>query len=834
MAAKIEDRAADDLDSLPRLPARNRLSLALLLLLTGLNAFNDNILKMMLVGLAPKVVEGSLGRDIGLWLGAIILTPYVLLAPVAGWLSDRFSKRRVILAMLVTQSVILVLTGWFFAAAWGMASVIAALVMFFLLAVQSTLFSPAKMGILKELAGSRRIGMVSGGLQMATMLGILSGLSLGGPWYDRLLEKTGNPWSAAAGPVKILFAVSMVALVLGFLMQKTVSHPGIRFQRRVFWSHFRDLADTLGDTGQRRACLGAAMYWFVASMMGAMFVGIGLELYPDTKEGGAATASSVMTLMVGLGTVAGSALVAGVCRKGVQLGVVPLGALGMALTMFGAGSQAAGTSVFYSMLILLGVSGACYLVPVMAYLQDRAAPEKRGRVLASMNLLDSVAGVIAVVFLGVLQSGLGVGSGGQFWVLAVLMLGAGIYVTRLLPQALIRFLGRALVRLIYRVRTRHEGRLPREGGVLMVPNHASYMDAFLLSTAFDRPVRFVIWDAIYKVRWFTGWLRLFGTVPVSPERAKDAIKAVAKALEEGEVVCIFPEGQLTRHGMVNELRRGYELMARQADAPVLPVYLDGLWGSVFSFERGRCFTKLPKRLRYPVTVSAGEPLPARAGGADAVRSAWMRLAVEAFAERPALARAGESSFVLATTLRLLDVEWLEFGEKLWVPDSSDRALVAQMRSYAERSGRRLTIGADGGGEFAVAVGRLAALNALEADEAKRAIAILDCPDQREIEQAVMLAERLRRVVDPAWVDPGTGAWIALSCPDPVMPAGQEGNQHGRRPGAMGRLLPCLEWISSGDAGSEIRGLAPGDRGLNGVVKCPPGWHLSADGFVAPV
>ena len=136
-------RALSDLDELEVLPTRNRISLMLLLGLTGLNAFNDNILKMLLVGLAPKVVEGTLGRDIGLWLGAIILLPYILFAPLAGYLSDRFSKRGVILGMLVLQSVVLLGAGVSFRAALGETSVKLALGMFFLLALQSTIFLPA-------------------------------------------------------------------------------------------------------------------------------------------------------------------------------------------------------------------------------------------------------------------------------------------------------------------------------------------------------------------------------------------------------------------------------------------------------------------------------------------------------------------------------------------------------------------------------------------------------------------------------------------------------------------------------------------------------------------
>lgn len=252
---RLDTMILTDLETAASLPKRNRLSFIVLLLLSGLNAFNDNILKMLLVGLAPKVAEGSLGRDIGLWLGAIILMPYILFAPLAGYLSDRYSKRAVILAMLVMQSVILLGAGVVFRAALGSESVLLALGLFFLLALQSTIFSPAKMGLLKELGGSKRIGMMSGWLQMATMVGILGGLSLGGPWFDALFEGGATPWEAAATPVWILFGSSMVALALGYMIQPT---PALG-RSASKWAYFGSISPICGKPWCRREW--AARFW---------------------------------------------------------------------------------------------------------------------------------------------------------------------------------------------------------------------------------------------------------------------------------------------------------------------------------------------------------------------------------------------------------------------------------------------------------------------------------------------------------------------------------------------------------------------------------------------
>ena len=829
------DRALSDLDELEVLPKRNRISFVLLLGLAGLNAFNDNILKMLLVGLAPKVVEGTMGRDIGLWLGAIILLPYILFAPLAGYLSDRFSKRGVILGMLVMQSVVLLGAGVSFRAAMGETSVKLALGMFFLLALQATIFSPAKMGILKELGGSRRIGMMSGWLQMATMLGILGGLSLGGPWFDWLFGSGMSAWEAAALPVWILFGASLVALVLGFVMQPTESQSNVPFRVGVLWEHFGNLRETMGQKGMGNALLGVAMYWFVGSVAAAMFVDAGMQLYPSRDDPGAATSASFMTLMIGLGTAAGSLLVAAVCRRKVQLGVVPLGALGMAVALIGAGLWSPATWIYHASLMALGLCSAVYMVPVQASIQDQAESSKRGRVLSSMNLLDSVAGIVGVLVLFGLKSGLGLSLRWQFWLLALLMLAVAVISGKMLPRHLIRFVGRVLIRFFYRLRTIGEEKVPETGGVLMLPNHISYMDALILSTAFRRPVRFVIWEPLYRIKQVTWLLRLFGTVPISPERAKDAVRSVVEALKAGELVCMFPEGQLTRHGMLNEMQRGFELMARKAGVPVLPVHEDGMWGSVYSFEDGGCFKKLPRRIRRSVSVWVGELKAPREATADWLRTELLRLGGAAFLERKHFGRVRKEEWpMLANGMRLDAVEWHLIDEVPWVCDATDSVLVGSVlvgsvRAYERlREPAQVRIGNEAvSGEKVVAVGTIEALRLARGtgDWGGRMVVRAVCVSGRSTEEAGELGVP----VYGAWLEEGTGAWVGLCVPNPAMEVGHESEQQGQREGSAGRLLPGWACVM-GEEGAIVSGWHPGDVREISL----PGLVLDGDGFFMPM
>ncbi len=201
----------------------------------------------------------------------------------------------------------------------------------------------------------------------------------------------------------------------------------------------------------------------------------------------------------------------------------------------------------------------------------------------------------------------------------------------------LRALALLIVRVVYRVRIVGRESVPDEGGVLLLPNHVSYVDSLLVgSTAGRRWVYFVIFEEFLRARVVGPLVRICGVVPVSSTRAKDAVKATTAALREGKVVCLFPEGQITRHGHLNELKKGFELIVRGAGVPVVPVWMDQLWGSVFSFERGRFFFKWPRHVPYRVTLAFGEPIPAKEATTERVRTAFDALAARTLSERPEL------------------------------------------------------------------------------------------------------------------------------------------------------------------------------------------------------
>ena len=204
--------------------------------------------------------------------------------------------------------------------------------------------------------------------------------------------------------------------------------------------------------------------------------------------------------------------------------------------------------------------------------------------------------------------------------------GATWYVMKLLPRDFWFFVGVSLIRSFYRLKIRDDDKVPEEGGVILCPNHMTFVDALVMSAASPRPVRFLIAEKYYYHKWVGRFARVFNAVPVSPERAKEAIRLAADEAAAGNVVCLFPEGQLSRTGSPNEIKRGFLMIARKANCPVVPAYMFGLWGTFTSFSGGRYFRKLPRRIGSGLTVAFGDPMKPEEASAEAVGMAWRKMA----------------------------------------------------------------------------------------------------------------------------------------------------------------------------------------------------------------
>ena len=619
-------------------PKRNWVSYWCLLILQGQNAFNDKAAQFLLVPMGVWLFKEQVDipmigamKYIEYILAAVIVLPFILFSPIAGWFSDRFSKTHVVRGTAVLQLIVLL---WI-AVAIHHQQIWIAVAGFFMLSVQSVILSPGKRGLVKELIGHEKLGFASGMLEITVVISICGGQIVTGFWYTARLASGLDGWASAMLPLQVITLASVVALVVSFIIQKVPSQGRRPFRPCIIFEHFSQMGELWSTRAIKFSAIGAAFFWGYAGYLNLAAINIAKQI---TKGGdGFAQESAMLMLAASFGIVLGGAVASFICRKGIELALVPVGGIVMVIGTLALAATPIESYWLRVWFVLAGSGGALLLIPLNANVQDLCPPQKRGKILAGLNLLDCLAGLFAVV-IQVLLVAMGVSFKWQFVGLAFVCFLATNYTAKIMPQHFIRLLVSSLIRFFYRIKVLHADRVPKSGGVLLAPNHVSYIDAFILSAVCPRKIRFLIFDECFKNPWIGPFVRLFDTVPISENRSREALRVATEALQEGSVVCIFPEGQLSRTGVINEFRRGFEIIARMADCPVIPVAMDGLWGSIFTFERNHFIYKWPIRIPYGITVGFGSPMPPNISNAADVKSEVTSLSAEAFALRKILAR----------------------------------------------------------------------------------------------------------------------------------------------------------------------------------------------------
>jgi 1-acyl-sn-glycerol-3-phosphate acyltransferase len=603
-----------------------------------LGAFNDNLFKNALVvlltfqaaqwtTLAPELLANL--------AAAIFILPFFLFSATAGQLADKYDKARLARLVKVFEAGIMVVA----AAGFELHSLALLMSCLFMLGLHSTLFGPVKYAILpqqlreEELVGGN--ALIEAGTFVAILLGTLIGGLLAG------LER-GTDWIAVG---------CLVVAAAGYLASRGIPPapapaPDLAINANPFSETWRNIGFARANRTVFLSILGISWFWLFGALFLAQF-----PAYARNVLGGAESSVTLLLATFTFGIGIGSLLCERLSAGQVEIGLVPFGSIGLSIfaldLAFASPATAAhpplGALALLSApgvphvlvdLFAIGVFGGFFIVPLYALVQLRSSVAQRARIIAANNIMNALFMVVgAVAAAEMLLAGLTIPQ--LFGVAAVCNAAVAVFIYRLVPEFLLRFIVWLLVHTVYRLDKRDVGRIPEEGPALLICNHVSFVDALVITAACRRPIRFVMDHRIFRWPVLSFVFRAGRAIPIAPAREDPALlerafDEVAAALAAGELVCIFPEGRVTADGEMGPFRPGIARILERTPVPVVPLALSGLWGSIFSRRdgavlarpwRAKPFRRIAIAVGDPVAPAAAEP-EALAGQVLALRGDW--------------------------------------------------------------------------------------------------------------------------------------------------------------------------------------------------------------------
>ena len=584
-----------------------------------LGAMNDNVFKIgftSLVTYQAARFSGVNADTAAFLISAIFILPFVLFSATSGQIADKYDKA-MLTRFVKTFEIGVMLVG---GAGFWLHNAVLLYLCTFLMGVHSTVFGPVKYAYLPQHLDKSELVGGNGMVEMGTFVAILFGTIMGG-------AAAGSDVHGAAILAFGCVAIALIGRVAsGFVPPSMPSQPDLRINWNPISETWRNLKLARQNRTVFLSLLGISWLWFV----GATFLSSFFRFAKDVLSANPDVVTVLLaTFSIGIGT--GSLLCERLSKKRIEIGLVPLGSIGIsvfAIDLFFASHALPGVSHLLTVgefmalhahwrvladLFLLAMFGGFYSVPLYALIQSRSQPSHRARIIAANNILNSLFMIVSALMAVALTSA-GVGIPGLFLVTALLNVVVAIYIYSLVPEFLLRFVAWLLVHTFYRMRLVHAERIPEEGAAVLVCNHVSYVDAIVIMAESPRPIRFVMDHRIFRTP-LVGWLfRHAKAIPIAPahedpEMLNRAYEACAKALDDGDLVCIFPEGKLTRTGDMNPFRHGVVEILRRKAVPVVPMALRGLWGSFWSRSTDARFPRpLQRGVMSRLTLAVGEPL----------------------------------------------------------------------------------------------------------------------------------------------------------------------------------------------------------------------------------
>jgi len=595
----------------------------------ALGAFNDNAFRqgmIVLIGfhLGLSVEAAS---NYAMIAPAIFILPFFLFSASAGQIAEKFEKTRLIRYVKLFEICAMLLAVYAFHAH----QVTLLFVVLFLMGLHSTVFGPIKYAILPQALKPEELVGGNGLVEMGTSIAVLLGMMAGGS-----LMALGDFGATAASILVVGVAVA------GFLASRAIppapaTAPDLEFNFNAAGETVRVMRYVGRNRTVFNAVLGISWFWFFGTVFTAQLPG-----YTQVFLGGGESVLNLTLALFSVGVGVGSLLCERLSGHKVEIGLVPFGSIGMtvfavdlyfarplASTLHGLGMggflMAPGSWRLVLDLTLIGLFAGLYIVPLFALVQSRTERSELSRVIAGNNILNALFMVLAAG-LGLGLTALGFSVPQIFLTVAILNALVAIYIYTLVPEFLMRFLSWILIKTLYRIETEGLEKVPDEGAALLVCNHVSFMDPLIVMGVVRRPIRFVMYYKIYNIPLLNFIFRTAKAIPIAGRKEDAALLDAAfdevdRALAQGELVCIFPEGGLTRDGEIAPFRSGVETILARRPVPVVPIALRGLWGSVFSRRDtalGR--SRLPRRFWSRIAVAVGGIVPAAQASAAALEA----------------------------------------------------------------------------------------------------------------------------------------------------------------------------------------------------------------------
>jgi acyl-[acyl-carrier-protein]-phospholipid O-acyltransferase/long-chain-fatty-acid--[acyl-carrier-protein] ligase len=579
-----------------------------------LNAFVDLGHKIVIQNTIFKIYDGSEQIILTAIVNGLILLPFILLFGPAGRTSDRLPKHTVMkisawFAIGITTAITLSYAlGWFWVA----------FAMTFLLAIQSAFYSPAKYGYIKGFFGKQRLSEANGLIQAVTIIAILSGTFVFSVIFEKLFPENSTDASTvlqAVVPIGFLLILnSIIELIMMYKLPNTddtnidttsknnVKVPNKNKKELPLKTR---LIDVLKNPIIRLSIVGLTMFWSIGQVLLATFPSFAKDTLGEMNT----VVIQGILASIGIGIAIGSMIAGKFSKNYIEVGLVPVGALGIAgglcLLPF-----LHDPITLAANFLWIGIMGGLFIIPLNALIQYHAKEKGLGTTLAANNLIQNI-GMFVFLVITVLFTLAGAASQQLLQLVACIAIMGGIYTVIKLPQSLVRCALTFLMSRHYKTNVQGMQNIPEKGGVLLLGNHISFVDWAIVQIACPRPVHFVMEKSIYE-RWYLHWLlKSMGCVPIQPGiSSKNSLETVTKLLNQGKVVCLFPEGVISRTGNLTEFRKGYERATLSAEntVKIVPFYLHGLWGSQFSKSSNRLKTVKASTLNRNVIITFGNAI----------------------------------------------------------------------------------------------------------------------------------------------------------------------------------------------------------------------------------